>query len=335
MNMLRQDPYLAGIKISRKFISDRALFQPLAIDIEPTNSCNFGCGHCLSPRLEQKTDTLDLPSFIKIMRQFPKARVVKLSGIGESFLNKDLVGMIEFCRGRKLQVVLYTNGSLLNRGLSRRLATMKNVNIGFSVDAATAETFEAIKKGADFNAVMDNIRYLAGIRGDNKSLFLCAWTVVTKSNISELPEIVRLSKGLGLDSITLQPFLSDFGDKKIRAANDALRIDPASRGTQDIFSEASRIAERLGIPLYVNYNNFYSDRNKCAQPWTNTYIAANGDVIPCCALSNASVIKMGNIFKNDFKTIWNSPEYRQLRSGIMTGKLPDYCRGCYRTINDR
>ena len=67
----------------------------------------------------------------------------------------------------------------------------------------------------------------------------------------------------------------------------------------------------------------------CPWAWKSAYIAANGDVVPCCVIADSAVANMGNVFEQDFKDIWNSPGYQELRERISTHDLPDYCKHCY------
>ena len=55
---------------------------------------------------------------------------------------------------------------------------------------------------------------------------------------------------------------------------------------------------------------------------------ADGNVILCCHDFDSSV-RFGNLFQQDLPTIWNSPEYRRARWGIMTRRPPGFCTtGC-------
>lgn len=96
-----------------------------------------------------------------------------------------------------------------------------------------------------------------------------------------------------------------------------------------VLKESQRVASENQVDLRIFYGNFFSKKKKCAWPWTNVYIASNGDVVPCCNLADSDTIKMGNVFEKDFSEIWNSKEYQDLRDRIRTHNLPDFCKNCY------
>lgn len=58
-------------------------------------------------------------------------------------------------------------------------------------------------------------------------------------------------------------------------------------------------------------------------------VAADGDVVPCCVIAESDVIRMGNLFEEDFSVIWNSEAYRRFRHRIRTHDLHDFCKNCY------
>ena len=72
-----------------------------------------------------------------------------------------------------------------------------------------------------------------------------------------------------------------------------------------------------------------SRENKCKWPWSSTFIATNGEVVPCCVISDPNIVSFGNIFEEDFRKIWNNEHYRTLRKRIKDHNIPFYCSDCY------
>jgi radical SAM protein with 4Fe4S-binding SPASM domain len=62
----------------------------------------------------------------------------------------------------------------------------------------------------------------------------------------------------------------------------------------------------------------------CFHPWTSVSVSEQGDVMPCCATNTV----MGNLKKQDFKSIWNGRRYRKLRNTVNSSRPPSYCQGC-------
>ncbi|MCA8968999.1 MAG: SPASM domain-containing protein [Planctomycetes bacterium] len=63
----------------------------------------------------------------------------------------------------------------------------------------------------------------------------------------------------------------------------------------------------------------------CNFPWRTAFIDQQGDVAPCCQTGRPIV---GNVNETPFLEIWNGPAYRELREGLVTGRLTSYCRDC-------
>src|SRR3954464_5352881 len=61
----------------------------------------------------------------------------------------------------------------------------------------------------------------------------------------------------------------------------------------------------------------------CVDPWTYIQFKANGDVSPCCARPS-----VGNLGQSSLAAILNGPSIRQVRSGLLSGKLDEHCRQC-------
>jgi len=76
---------------------------PSTLDIEPNNWCNFKCDHCQVTHWDKPKSELTIDNFIKIIQQFPNLFLVKVQGMGEPFLNKSTIGMLETLDARGIQ----------------------------------------------------------------------------------------------------------------------------------------------------------------------------------------------------------------------------------------
>ena len=170
---------------------------------------------------------------------------------------------------------------------------------------------------------------LTKLRDINSKLLVSAWTVITQKNIGELPQIVKLAKQLGLDYIAIQPHLTSWGKDEMQARTDQIQVATESDLFAQQLAAAQAVAATEGIDLLVNESNRFSRKKPCPLPWNTSYIAANGDVVPCCVIADADVAKMGNVFETDFAEIWNAPAYQTLRAQIASYNLPDHCQHCY------
>jgi radical SAM protein with 4Fe4S-binding SPASM domain len=111
--------------------------------------------------------------------------------------------------------------------------------------------------------------------------------------------------------------------------NAPLRVSPQSEEVLAVLKESQRVAREKQVDLRIYYGDFYSRKKKCNWPWISAFITSSGDVTPCCMLADSDIIKMGNIFEDDFSKIWNSKEYQDFRKRIKTHNLHDFCKKCY------
>lgn len=322
-----------GTRLGLHFKWERMPFLPTTLDVEPNNTCNFKCPHCQVTHWNKERTLLDEEGFGRILDQLPRLVRVKLQGMGEPLLNKKLVPMLEMGEARGLTMNITSNGSLVRGDVAQQLAGLNNTEIIFSIDGATAEVFEKMREGSKFEKVINNIRDFMKIRGERRQPVVSAWTVITQKNVHELSDIVRLCRELGLDFVTMQTFVSDWGKDDMVEHTHTVKVGNHSDVLERAVAEAERVGAVEGIEVRVARFDYYSTANKCPWPWTGSYIAANGDVVPCCIVADSDIAKLGNVFETSFEEIWNSPAYRELRRQIASDEIPHYCRNCY-SMND-
>jgi radical SAM protein with 4Fe4S-binding SPASM domain len=317
-----------GVNVAFFLKLKKVPFFPSLIDIEPNNNCNLRCQHCQVTHWNKVIIYLDLKSFRHILDQNPYLLTVKLQGMGEPFLNRQLLLMLEEGEERGISMRVISNGTIYNELLAKRLIRLKNTNISFSIDGSTSETHEKIRIGSNFDTILRNIHDLTNRRCLDKYPILSINSVITKNNIHETTKIVKLAKILNLDFIILQTSLTNWGKNNIDRYNKTIRIRPNSKQLVHILIEAKNVAKKEKINLEI-MSTAFSKREKCIWPWMSAYIAANGDVVPCCNLADSDTLKMGNLFEKSFSEIWNSKEYKLLRKRIGTHHIPEFCKSCY------
>lgn len=319
----RRGAYRLGVRFSP--------FLPTHLDVEPTNYCNFKCEHCQVTHWDKPRGRLTPENLRRLLDQLPRLRHLKLQGMGEPLLNKQLCSMLHASESRGLELELTTNGSVGSAGVVEQLAGLRRTTLTFSIDGATAESFARIRVGGDLGRVQATIADVLLRRAGRKRPRVVVWTVASSQNVSELSDIVRLCAKLGVDQLTLSPFVSDWGkgESVVGRHVGGIQVPPGQASLQAALADAKQVARGLGLPLSINQSSFLSRSKKCKWPWTSAYVAVNGDVVPCCIVADASVAKMGNVYDEEFSTIWNNARYRELRTRIAEHDPPAYCRNCY------
>jgi radical SAM protein with 4Fe4S-binding SPASM domain len=321
-----------GLRVAFRMRWAKVPFLPTRLDIEPNNNCNLSCAHCQVTQWSKDTIHLGPERFEKIIDQFPGLTSIKLQGMGEPLLNKMLVEMLRIAEARDISAQFTTNGTVYTKKIADALASLRNTFVQVSIDGATADVFEDIRAGSKFAKVVENVRDMTARRAGSVATRVTVWTVMTQRNLHEIPDIVRLVKSLGVEHMSIQTFLGDWGKESMKAFVDPVRVDPESAAVRAKVQEAVAVAEEEGIALEVVGTNFFDKDRPCIWPWHSAYISSTGDVVPCCVLADSDTMKMGNLFDRPFKEIWNGPAYQTLRDQIARHDPPPACRACYRDV---
>ena len=151
------------------------------------------------------------------------------------------------------------------------------------------------------------------------------FTLVQKSNVGELDEIIRLAAALRFDHVNLiEPiFVDEVAESQALPVRELQGVD---------FVRLARLAKAHGMRLSTN--NVRRRRTppaatiRCLQPWDYVFIRANGDVQPCCAVfgeDRAAI--MGNVFRDEFTDIWNGERFTRFRRSSAQGTNA-LCNAC-------
>lgn len=179
---------------------------PTMMEFLLTNTCNLECVMCqgefssLIRKNREKLPPIHSPynqEFLKQLEEFiPYLRETRFSGSGEAFsidMNYDIWEMI-IARNPKCLIMVQTNGTILT-GRVKEIMAKGNFQIGVSLDSLQKETYEGIRLNANFNKVMDNIRYFNQYCLDKNIKFSIA-TCIMRNNWRELPDFINFSNSL-------------------------------------------------------------------------------------------------------------------------------------------
>ena len=292
--------------------------QPIVVDIEPTNYCNFRCDHCQVTHWQKPRLNLDFDRYKKIIRQFKSVSRVKLQGMGEPFLNKELPSIIEDLLKTGVTVEVISNGSVSNSKIKNLIRSQKNLSIGFSFDGSDKESFEMIRKRSNFEKVLENITEFAK---DSKSRISIAM-VAFKENQHLIKPTIDLITKTNIRFFYLQLAIINYGQDELSDVSSEKRVKKIDENDLKNYANDRKIILSIERTLY-------SKTNPCPWPWLGSYIDVSGNVIPCCRIANSDICSMGNLLQNDFSSIWKSEKYQELRTRIKNNDIPEYCKSCY------
>lgn len=322
---------LGNICVNR-FLREHMIFQPYKIDIEPTTRCNLNCVFCQVPGWNRSLiKDLSLDDFKDIVSKFPYLKSVKLQGMGEPFLNQELLAMIDFCNQKGIYTTIFNNGTVLNEIMIKKLFNSPPLFLIFSLDTPNRDTYKLIRGKDMFEKVINNINLALAERNNTGSRTrIEIWCVLSKYNLKELDDLVRLAKNLGVDSIAVQTKLTCFSKKELKKKNDIITVDTSGTETADTLRNASILANNIKQSFSLYRGDYFSKNRPCTFIKNSAYVSVEGEIVPCCIIANPSIISMGNIHNvNSINDIWNNQLYKHLRTAIHKNKLPSFCEYCY------
>lgn len=331
---------------------------PSVFWIEPTRLCNMNppCVMCDSIPGEPRISN-DILS--KIKPYLKDAQRVYFHGKGEPLLCKSLFDILDNVDQKKTHTMFSTNGLFLTDRISRRLISKGLSEIHFSIDAATAGTYAKIRRRGAFTKLKKNIEQLAMIKKEKNIGYprILLSIVLMKVNVKELTQFVVLADKLGAETVCLSLLNPIFNNYVIKKQGFSFNykqqmIDSSSEEFKNSIIQAQRKAMDLGIEfrgdnieikrlLQEGSNEERESSGKdaflsiyeplCKKPWTEAIIDIDGSVRICChiyAKGDVKNIKLGDLNKQGFEEMWNSPLARKLRRYLMNHILPPECWAC-------
>lgn len=319
---------------------------PRTLYIELTNRCNLRCKGCILYRRSWEPDRdVSLEELATIADQLPDLEKIFLHGIGEPLLNKELLEIIRYLKGRDVYVLFNSNGILLRGQRQDGLIQAGLDELRISLDAASPQGYKKIRNSDKFEQVIENLRSFISLQKQQRVSHprLSLWFLGTKDNISELPGFVKLAAEIGIGEVYLQRLVYFQDDIGYGIARDTKSLQGATDGSSKLIQQSQDMAVKLGIQFNASglsqpAESLHAEAEgknpwkKCYRPSTLMYITANGNVLPCCiapfsSIDYASII-LGNVFNQPLAEIWSGPKYTEFRKQHQSATPPKCCRGC-------
>ena len=160
--------------------------------------CNLKCRMCIGTNAPGHPNTLTYmkpDDFRRTLAAAPTISAVTLSsGDSDPLLHPKFDEIIDLALEHNIHVDLYTNGLPLGERMCRRIVESQAVTmINFSIDAATAETYQRIR-GGNFERLHKNISMLCRMKAEHARAYpvLSLSFVAMADNIEELPAFVEM-----------------------------------------------------------------------------------------------------------------------------------------------
>lgn len=303
---------------------------PSYLEIEVTSRCNLKCIMCEHTYWSEPNRDVTFEEFKNVVDQFPKLKWIGLTGLGESFLNRDFMKMLQYVKSKNIYAEFYDTFYFINSEIAKELIELSVDKIYVSFDAATKETYEKIRVGSNFERVVNNIRNFMQIRKEKKKYFpeVVFHYIINKFNIQEIPRYIELVHSLaeGERAAILFTRMShgykEVADLFVEVPEETVQAAEKKAKEMDVILSWNRDVPKVKPPI-----------NQCTA-WLMPYFFITGHVVPCCTGNQANcrdfqkAMAMGNIFEQSFRDIWNGEKYKIFRKMLRQGKIPSICQDC-------
>lgn len=329
---------------------------PQLIEIEPTLGCNLRCVMCHVPTVKEKTQFLDLAVLERQTEGLVDLHVI----VGSEFeptIHPNFDKFLRLAIKRRWKLDFLTNGTNLGRYDQALLSDVDFHVFNVSFDGQTKENFEASRRGANYERVLENIQRAVEIARKNGA-YTAVNATVMRSNLEETPDLVRMWDRRGFDLVrlliaqvraikdevlaqSLYPILdrtkSVLNRVAMVIADEKLRVGVRCGyyGSPEFMAPAGSIVREAtvssdnpnhrhvpGVRQDVQSGHWPGMTFACKSPFVYARIRWDGGVDLC----NKRDFIIGNLRDESFTQLWNGPAARSLRRKIK--QSVEICEGC-------
>lgn len=229
--------------------------------------------------------------------------MIRITGGGEPMMHPyGMTRLIEYAKEAGARVYLNSNGSLFKQDDVDRLLACNVDNIEISVDAGDPQTYAVVRKGLDWEQVVDTLRYMIARRNTTRSLTTIEVSVINQDIVAgKIEEIEKFWYDLGVDNVIVRKFLT---------WGSSTNIDPNS--SADPLAYLDRDS---GVP--------------CPYPFHRLNVDSRGKV-EVCGFDIMGRTNMGNIMEQTIREIWQGTMFSWWRRKHQAGEGGDIplCAEC-------
>lgn len=283
------------------------LKQPLRVNIDPCDACNFKCNFCFQCKsTEFKGNIMSVELFERAIAQLKEfdepINVIQLFCLGEPLINKNVPLFIRRIREENVakEVKITTNGSLLTYSLIDEMMEAGLDEFVISLNGLKDEDFERISNSkVCFEDMFENIKYL----------------YAHKRNCHVHVKII----GDYFSEEEQQYFIKKIGDYA-----DTINIDGVTNHWAG-FKATDKKQQQYKVG-----GDTFKDWPICALCFYELVVHSDGSVSPCAADWQKDKQNLGNITEISLKKIWESEIRREMLVSFLKGTENPYiaCRKC-------
>lgn len=301
------------------------LIKPDFVQLNLTTRCNLSCRICSfadeGSDIEKELTVTEIGEIAKQSAKWKLNQIV-LSG-GEPFLRKDIFAILDTITKNGADMVITSNGVLLNDEILEKLNETSLKHLQISIDGACAKTHDYIRGEGAFKKTVENIKKVVVLKKRKYSVGI-SFTVMPY-NYKEMEGLLKLAKDLNVDTVLFIPVISDNSYREIDQEKDFFSF--STDKIQDLRSSFECVEEfkqNQIKPEISNFDNmksywkyFEGQKNtwKCYAGYRWLQINPYGETKMCGTTYDN--------FRNnpDLKKIWHSSSAKKARADIKKCKV--------------
>jgi MoaA/NifB/PqqE/SkfB family radical SAM enzyme len=315
------------VRLSRQAAKRSDRFTPPFLIVFINSICNLTCEHCFYWESLNKKDDLTFEEFDKLTAELGRIENLSLSG-GEPFLRPEFAEIIELflTRNGVKQIYVPTNGYFLERTEKalRKILQSKTLQLfacELSLDGMPEYHNKFRGNPRSFEKAMETYDMLARLQEEDPRLRIHSISTATNENLEELRRLTGylFERCPKMDHHNLAIIRGDRKNPSLMGPQLAA-YDALYKHLRSIWSERER--GRFGAivdPLLTWTKRKTIDRQTqvvpCKAGRLSGVVYANGDVSFC-----ETHEPLGNLRKQSFFEIWDSPRAKALRDDVAAKK---------------
>lgn len=259
---------------------------------------------------------------------------VSVVGGGEPFLYPLIEDVLRLAPSERRRLMIMTNGTLLHkRPAFWEVAERARLSLMFSIDAASAATYEDVRRPGRWSVMLANLERCLEVRERNPELLIQTSFVVLRRNLHEVMDFMRLNARWRSTYVHFHAAMRG-------SYPDAWRVDPLDPAFARVMREALEFAAAHGIALDRPEELLAGVEEAASAPPADSRcscrlhseamtVAHLGDVFVCDTAFRAGY-RCGNVFRDGLRGAWESPAWTSLRRAHREG-VPErhpLCRNC-------
>ena len=203
---------------------------------------------------------------------------------GEPLLHPKIFEMIRYAKKFGINTLISTNATLLKGENSSEILSSGLDRLIISLDGATKETYEIIRRRADFDKTSEGVMSFLYLKKklQSKKPYTILQVIRMKDTEKEIKSFVERFRQLPVDAIHIKELDTWLG--QIETIKE-LRTSPPKK---------------------------FGERYPCGALWYSMAIYWDGRVVPCCRDYDAKYV-LGDVSEEGLLGVWNNERMQNLR----------------------